>query len=121
LIDEAVRVGVHLLGITDHDTFAGYDAAVPLARQTGLELVCGIELSNQTARPFGPSAGLFPDAGKDGRASPGDVWKCKPSAAIRNIRLIATLQSLGFDITLEEVQTRGRGLTSRRLRLSTVQ
>src|SRR5580658_9367507 len=47
LIQEAVRVGVHLLGVTDHDTFDGYDAALPPARQAGVELVCGIELSTK--------------------------------------------------------------------------
>ena len=47
LIEEAVRAGIHLLGITDHDTFDGYDKAVPAARGTGVELVCGIELSTK--------------------------------------------------------------------------
>ncbi len=40
-------------------------------------------------------------------------WRCRPPAATRNIRLIARLQSLGFDMTLEEVKARGRGLTAR--------
>jgi predicted metal-dependent phosphoesterase TrpH len=31
----------------------------------------------------------------------------------RNIRLIARLQELGFDITLEEAEARGRGMTGR--------
>src|SRR5262249_25673681 len=31
----------------------------------------------------------------------------------RNVRLIRRLQDLGFDITLEEVQARGRGMTAR--------
>jgi predicted metal-dependent phosphoesterase TrpH len=53
LIDEAVRIGVHLLGISDHDTFAGYVAAVALARQASLELVCAASsfLPNCTVVP----------------------------------------------------------------------
>ena len=47
LVDEAGRAGVRILGITDHDTFSGYDQALPLAQQAGLELVCGIELSTK--------------------------------------------------------------------------
>ena len=44
---EALRAGVTTLGITDHDTLKGYDQAVPLAAEAGLELVCGIELSTK--------------------------------------------------------------------------
>ena len=43
LIDEAVRVGVDTLAITDHDTFAGYDQAKPYAAGTRVNLICGIE------------------------------------------------------------------------------
>jgi predicted metal-dependent phosphoesterase TrpH len=32
LVEEAVRSGVRILGITDHDTFSGFDQALPLAR-----------------------------------------------------------------------------------------
>src|SRR5664280_2525476 len=47
LVEAAVRAGVDILGITDHDTFAGYDQALPEARARGVELVCGIELSTK--------------------------------------------------------------------------
>ena len=47
LVEEAGRTGLRTLGITDHDTFSGYDQALPLARQAGLDLVCGIELSTK--------------------------------------------------------------------------
>ena len=47
LIAEAVRAGVDTLGITDHDTFAGYDLAVAAARDSGVNLICGIELSTK--------------------------------------------------------------------------
>src|SRR5579859_6082916 len=47
LIQEAVRGGVDTLGITDHDTFKGYDQARPFAAEAGIDLVCGIELSTK--------------------------------------------------------------------------
>ena len=47
LIEEAVRAEVDVLGITDHDTFKGYDQALTPARDAGVELVCGIELSTK--------------------------------------------------------------------------
>jgi predicted metal-dependent phosphoesterase TrpH len=112
LIDEAVRAGLTALGITDHDTFAGYDRAVPLAREAGLELICGIELSTKLQGRSIHLLGYF--FKQDGLQDIRD-WVLEMQAARRdrNIRLIARLQSLGFDMTLEEVQARGRGLTAR--------
>lgn len=112
LIDEAVRVGLQALGITDHDTFAGYDRAVPLAREAGLELICGIELSTKL---HGRSVHLLGYFFSQDRLGDLRDWILDMQAARRdrNIRLIGRLQSLGFDITLEEVKARGRGLTAR--------
>ncbi len=45
LINRAVEKGVKLLALTDHDTVAGQLAAFSAARQHGLEMVTGIELS----------------------------------------------------------------------------
>ena len=45
LVDRALAIGLEALGISDHDTFAGYDQAVEPARAYGLDLVCAIELS----------------------------------------------------------------------------
>src|ERR1700722_15665172 len=47
LIDEAVRVGLEALAITDHDTFTGFDQAAPYAAGTSVELIRGIELSTK--------------------------------------------------------------------------
>src|SRR5215475_4048856 len=47
LVDRAVAAGLSAIAITDHDTFAGYDLAAPAARERGLDLVCGIELSTR--------------------------------------------------------------------------
>jgi 3',5'-nucleoside bisphosphate phosphatase len=118
LIEEARRVGVRTLGITDHDTFAGYDKAVPMARAAGVELVCGIELS--TKLPGGLHGGrsvhlLGYFLGEDGPAPEFREWILDMQAARRdrNVRLIARLRELEIDITLEEVQARSGGLTAR--------
>jgi 3',5'-nucleoside bisphosphate phosphatase len=60
LIAEAARINLRALGITDHDTFAGYDAAVPFADQAGLELICGIELSTRYQGNSVHLLGYFP-------------------------------------------------------------
>jgi predicted metal-dependent phosphoesterase TrpH len=116
LVDEALRTGVRILGITDHDTFSGYDQALPLARQAGLELVCGIELSTKLHGHSVHLLGYFlnPFHNPDGlgvfRRWIGDL---QASRRDRNVRLIARLQELGLEITLEEVQARGGEMTGR--------
>jgi predicted metal-dependent phosphoesterase TrpH len=112
LIAEAVRAGVTTLGITDHDTFKGFDQAVPDAQRAGLELICGIELSTKLHGHSVHLLGYFlsTDGMEDFR-----TWVVNQQVARRdrNIRLVARLQELGFDITLEEAEARGRGMTGR--------
>ena len=112
LIREAVRCGVDTLGITDHDTFEGYNQAVPLAAEACVELVCGIELSTKLHGHSVHLLGYF--LGSDGLAD-FQTWVLDLQAARRerNIRLAARLRELGFDITLEEAEARGRGMTGR--------
>lgn len=110
MLEEAVRAGVDVLGITDHDTFAGYDAARTLA--AGPALVCGIELSTKLHGNSVHLLGYFLDAD-----APADfrnwVLDLQASRRERNVRLVARLRELGFDITLEEAEARGRGMTGR--------
>ena len=112
LIQEAVRAGVTTLGITDHDTFKGYDEAVPIAREAGIQLVCGIELSTKLHGSSAHLLGYFLNGNNMGDFR---TWILDQQAARRdrNIRLVARLQELGFDITLEEAEARGRGMTGR--------
>jgi predicted metal-dependent phosphoesterase TrpH len=112
LVSAAVRAGVTTLAITDHDTFVGFDAALPIARAAGLDLICGIEVSTKF---HGASVHLL-----------GYFLHQPPSTELRdwleflleqrrdrNVRLIARLQELGLDITLAEVEGMGRTLTAR--------
>ncbi|HVV72564.1 MAG TPA: PHP domain-containing protein, partial [Verrucomicrobiae bacterium] len=119
LVHRAAAIGLEVLGITDHDTLAGHDLAAPVAAEVGLELVCGVELSTRPERRPGekrpPSVHLLayflnapPPAGfRD--------WLLQQQASRRrrNLDLVARLNSLGIDITLEEVQALGRHLTGR--------
>ena len=112
-------MGLEALGITDHDTLDGYDMAVPVAAAANLELICGIELST---RPDPPSDGSRPPSVHllgyflQAPASPGFRQWIKghqESRRERNRKLIAKLNSLGVEITLEEVQVLGKHLTGR--------
>jgi hypothetical protein len=119
LIQQAVSIGLQALGISDHDTLAGYDMAVPAAAAAGLELICAVELSTR-----------MPPTGDGARARSAHLlgyflatpptpefreWLqvMQQARRNRNVALIARLQSLGIEITLEEVQALGRNLTGR--------
>ena len=112
LIEEAARAGVRILGVTDHDTFRGFDKAVAVAQERGIELVCGIELSTKLHGQSVHLLGYF--LGENG-LSEFRTWvlDMQASRRDRNIRLVARLQELGFNITLEEAEARGRGMTGR--------
>jgi predicted metal-dependent phosphoesterase TrpH len=111
LIAEAVAAGVDVLGISDHDTFAGFDKAGEFARPAGVALVCGIELSTKLRGRSAHLLGYF----LEGAPQEFRQWvlDMQASRRDRNVRLVARLRELGFDITLEEAEARGRGLTGR--------
>ncbi len=115
MIGEAVRAGLRVLGVTDHDTFRGYDQALPLACEAGLELVCGIELSTKLHGQSVHLLGYFLNAQDHNGIGEFREWvlDMQASRRDRNIRLVARLRELGIDITLEEAEARGRGLTGR--------
>lgn len=116
LIALAYECQLAALAITDHDTFDGYEEAVPLAA-AGLNLVRGIELnsrlnfSNKELRnvhllgywPSYPPSPEFTTWLQNEREDRRD----------RNRKLVRALQKRGVDITLEEVEARGRSLTGR--------
>ncbi len=112
LIAEAVRMGVKTLGITDHDTFAGHDLAVAAANNAGVELVRGIELSTKL---HGQSVHLLGYFFHEDRLAEFRSWvvEMQASRRDRNVRLAARLRELGVEITIEEAEARGRGMTGR--------
>lgn len=119
LIEEALARGLDALGITDHDTFAGYDEAAPLARARGLDLVCGIELSTRmTFRQIHKAPktvhllGYFTGAGPTDEFR-GWLQELQAGRRDRNTRLVDKLKGMGVEIELQEVQRLGRSLTGR--------
>lgn len=112
LIQEALATGLEALGVTDHDTLAGYDAAAPLAAAAGLDAVCGVEVSTKLA---GRSVHLLGYFAARPPAPEFREWlnDMQVSRRERNVRMAAKLRSLGIDITLEEVEAKGRSLAGR--------
>jgi predicted metal-dependent phosphoesterase TrpH len=112
LVEAAAALGLDALAISDHDTLAGYDQALPIARERGLDLVCGIELSTKHNGRTVHLLGYFLDGAPDGGFR---AWleEMKATRRDRNIRMAARLRSLGVEVTIEEVESRGRSLAGR--------
>ena len=59
LVGEAMKLGLEALAITDHDTFKGYDMAVPYAKLAGPLFTCWpISSGNRPQRSFVPGSRL---------------------------------------------------------------
>ncbi len=117
LVRLAVAAGLRALAVTDHDTFSGYEKAVPFAQASGLELVRGIELNSRLDLPGGRQRyvhllAYFP-AGEPGRRFIEALREQQEDRRERNRRLIDSLQERGVEIDLEEVEAVGKSLTGR--------
>ena len=115
LVDLAMERGLEALAISDHDTFAGFDQALPVARSRGLDLVCGIELSTRVPGTRVRTVHLL---GYFLHQPPAEEFRAWLNELIagrrdRNQRLIASLHEQGVDIELAEVERLGRTLTGR--------
>lgn len=118
IVDTAAGLGLEALAITDHDTFSGFEQAEEYARERGLDLVCGIELSTRLLAgrdPRGKSAHLLAYF-LDG-PPPGEIrdWVLglQQTRRERNRKMAACLREHGVDVTLEEVEAIGRSVTGR--------
>lgn len=112
LVAAASQAGLSALAITDHDTFAGYEKAAPLAQAAGLRLIRGIELNTRHQGRNVHLLAYFP------YREPGPRFLLRLDEIIaarrdRNRRLVDKLRSLGVEITLPEVEVLGRTLTGR--------
>jgi 3',5'-nucleoside bisphosphate phosphatase len=115
LVRAGVAAGLDALAITDHDTFAGYDEAEPVSRGEGLRLICGIELSTKIHQPSRRTVHLLGYFLNGGPSPEFLAWIAGIQTARRdrNRRLALRLQSLGMDITLEEVESLGKYMAGR--------
>lgn len=111
-MDAAVGGHLEAVSITDHDTLSGYYLAAPLATKRGLDLVCGIELSTKLNGRTVHLLGYFLNQAPN-EAFCAWLAEMQASRRDRNLRLAARLRSLGIEITLEEVEQRGKRMAGR--------
>jgi predicted metal-dependent phosphoesterase TrpH len=112
LIVEAAAAGLRAISITDHDTLSAHRLAHGPAREAGIDLVCGIELSTKFRGRTVHLLGYFLH-GQPAESFSAWLGQMRQSRRERNLRMVEKLRGFGMDITIEEVEARGRSIAGR--------
>ncbi|HSV95672.1 MAG TPA: PHP domain-containing protein [Spirochaetota bacterium] len=107
LVELAVRYGVRVLSVTDHDTVSGIDEAIEAAKDLPLRLIPGIEFSVDFPRGSFHLLGLFID--HTNRELTAAISRLKNIRDARGELIIAGLKGAGIDIPLHEVISEAAG------------
>ncbi len=98
----AHRAGVTALAITDHDITTAIPEATAAARELGIELIPGVEISSQIGDTELHILGYFLDW-RDGALNE-RLASLRASRHRRNPQIIERLQALGIEITYDDVR-----------------
>jgi predicted metal-dependent phosphoesterase TrpH len=101
VVNMAQRAGVTALAITDHDIMTGIDDAVAVGQQCGIEVIPGVEISSFAGNSELHILGYFLDRQDSDLLV--RLKTLRDGRHRRNPRIIERLQTLGIDITYEEV------------------
>jgi len=112
LVEKAAALGIRTLAITDHDTFTAHEPAITKATDLGLQIVRGVEVSTRANRR---SVHLLAYWFHGVPPLEFQAWlrAMLTHRQERNRLLAEKLREMGLDITLAEVEARGRTITGR--------
>jgi predicted metal-dependent phosphoesterase TrpH len=115
LVAHAVKRGLRVLAVTDHDTIDGLAEATQAGQRLGLEVVPGVEFSlrHEHSKNFVGIhlLGYFIDPAASALVEV--MEKVRQGRIDQKIRQIEKLQSFGFDVPVEEVFARATGVPGR--------
>jgi 3',5'-nucleoside bisphosphate phosphatase len=97
----AVGLGLDGLGVTDHDTTAGFERSLVAAEGTGLELVLGTEFSAELGGLSVHVLGFWIDPGYGPLAE--ELDRLRNERDHRARRIVERFATLGIDISYERV------------------
>jgi predicted metal-dependent phosphoesterase TrpH len=101
LVRAAKAAGLDVVAITDHDTSNGWDEAARTAREVGITLVRGMEISTRHGHRSVHLLAYLPDPGYPPLVEALD--KVLDGRNARVPRIVARLRDEGIDITVEDV------------------
>ncbi|MBU2552525.1 MAG: PHP domain-containing protein [Proteobacteria bacterium] len=107
LVDLARREGLKAVAVTDHDTLDGLSEALARAREIGLELVPGVEISAEFKPGTMHILGYYlePDASELAAR----LAELQEARRTRNPKIISRLAELGIEISMAEVENLAGG------------
>lgn len=98
----AHRAAVTALAITDHDIVAGVAEAIAIGQQCGIEVIPGVEISSLAGNSELHILGYFLDCQDPDLLE--HLKSLRDGRHRRNPQIIERLQTLGIDITYDEVR-----------------
>ena len=101
LVAHAKELGLAALGVTDHDTLAGIPEALEAAEKLGIELAPGVEVSADFSPGTMHIVGYYVDL--DNAPLQEALKNLQGGRDVRNAYILEKLNSLGLEITIEEV------------------
>ncbi len=107
LVEEAKRVGVSAIALTDHDSINGITEITRSGEECGMETIPGVELSTEYGTAEIHVVGLFIDP--DNEALKEQIRMFVDNRNNRNVKMIDKLREKGFDITADAVYERNPG------------
>lgn len=109
LVRLAAERGIRVLAVTDHDSVAGIPEAQHAAREHGILLIPGIELSTAVERGEVHLLGYCIDPHRP--ALERHLHQLVAARRERAVRLVEQLHSLGFPVSLDELEAVAQGGT----------
>ncbi|TIH14743.1 PHP domain-containing protein [Marinifilum sp. JC120] len=111
LVRAAKEAGLAAMALTDHDTMEGLPEALETGVKVGVEVIPGCELSVESKVGVLHIVGLWVDPYSERLKRVFE--KVRARRVERNEAVVAKLQELGFDISMEEVQGHAAGTIGR--------
>ena len=110
VVEAAVRAGLDVMALTDHDTYAGWPAAARAAEQLGVSLVRGVEISCSRRGVSVHLLGYLVDPEAAGLRA--ELERARDSRVTRIDRMVGRMAADGIPVSLEEVRAlAGAGAT----------
>ncbi|HEV7173423.1 PHP domain-containing protein [Pedococcus sp.] len=110
VVAAAAQAGVDVLALTDHDTYAGWPAAVAAAQEVGVGLVRGVEVSCSHRGVSVHLLGYLVDPDAAGLLA--ELEHARDSRLTRVERMVERMAADGIPVSLEQVQAlAGEGAT----------
>lgn len=117
LVEKAVKAGIEILSITDHDNVAATDEAARYATEYGIEIIPGLEISTDLKDREIHILAYFFDPENEELESYLSFFRDERYKRAK--RIIRKLNNLGKNLTIEDVENISKGSTIGRPHIAT--